>query len=78
MIETSVARPSAVLVQAPPPPPPSTPLSAASDASIATYLAAGDRMRVLTGIFGLICVGLIALLMLTWALGLLPGAVKLF
>jgi hypothetical protein len=72
MLNTLVAPPPpAVLVHA-------APLSVASEASIAAYLAAGDRAHMLAGIFGLVCVGLIALLlMLTWALGLLPGTVRL-
>jgi hypothetical protein len=70
MIDTSVAPPPAVLVHA-------APLSVASDASIAAYLAAGDRVHMLAGIFGLVCVALVALLMVTWALGLLPGTVRL-
>jgi uncharacterized iron-regulated membrane protein len=52
--------------------------SAATDASIAAYAASGQRMHALTGVFGLLGAGLIVLLGLTWALGLLPGAVRLF
>jgi hypothetical protein len=75
VIETSVAPSGAVLVQ--PSAPLSPTLSADSDASIAAYVAAGDRMYMLAGMFGLVCVGLIALLLLAFALGLLSAVVRL-
>jgi hypothetical protein len=45
---------------------------------IDAYLGAGDHMAMIMDITGKICMGLIALIALAWALGVLPGAVKLF
>lgn len=52
--------------------------NAASDASIARYLAAGDRMRAIMDAGLKICAALAVLVIAAWALGLLPGAVRLF
>ena len=52
--------------------------SAAGRASIDAYLAAGDRMaRLMSGALRA-CAVLFVLVLLTWGLGLLPGAVRLF
>jgi hypothetical protein len=51
---------------------------AASNAGIEAYLGAGDHMAMIMDITGKIGMGLIALIALAWALGVLPGAVKLF
>jgi hypothetical protein len=50
----------------------------AADASIARYNASGDQVRSLMDLMWKVCVALFVLVLLTWALGLLPGAVKLF
>ena len=57
---------------------PAIPLSAADQSSITAYLSAGDRAAVLFDIVWKVCVGLMVLILVTWALGLLPGAVRLF
>jgi hypothetical protein len=54
------------------------PLSAADQASIDAYLGAGERAAVAFDIASKVCVGLMVLTLVTWALGLLPGAVRLF
>lgn len=59
-------------------PGPSIPLSAADQASIDAYLGAGERAAVLFDVAWKLCVGLMVLTLVTWALGLLPGAVQLF
>ena len=50
----------------------------AVNTSIARYLAAADRVRILTDVGLKVCVALLVLVALAWAIGLLPGAVKLF
>ena len=52
--------------------------NAATDASIARYLASGERMLVIADVGWKICAAFVVLIMVGWALGLLPGAVKLF
>jgi hypothetical protein len=47
-------------------------------ASIDAYLGAGERAAVLFDVAWKLCVGLMVLTLVTWALGLLPGAVQLF
>jgi hypothetical protein len=47
-------------------------------ASIAAYLESGRRIRGLTDVALVVCVGMFVLVALAWALGVLPGAVKLF
>jgi hypothetical protein len=49
-----------------------------ADATFARYAAAGDRMRVIADVGLKICAVLAVLVLVAWALGLLPGAVKLF
>jgi hypothetical protein len=53
-------------------------LSAADQASIDAYLGAGARMAVVMDVVWKLCVALIVLTLLTWGLGVLPGAVPLF
>jgi len=59
---------------------PTVPLgtSAAANASIDAYLGAGDGMALIMGLTLKVCGTLIVLIALAWAIGLLPGAVKLF
>jgi hypothetical protein len=52
--------------------------NAATDASIARYLASGERMHVIADVGWKICAALAVLIIVAWALGLLPGAVRLF
>ncbi len=59
-------------------PRPALPLSAAGQASIDAYLGAGERAAVVFDVTWKVCVGLMVLTLVTWALGLLPGAVRLF
>jgi hypothetical protein len=52
--------------------------SAAIDASIDAYLGAGDGMAMIMGLTLKVCAALIVLIAVAWALGVLPGAVRLF
>ena len=47
-------------------------------ASVARYVASGQRIRDVMDLVFKVCVGLVVLVALAWALGVLPGAVKLF
>jgi hypothetical protein len=75
MVET-VTKPETIVVE------PSTLAwlgeSAAADANIAAYLNAGDRMRVIMELTMIACAGLLLVVIVAWAVGLLPGAVRLF
>lgn len=51
---------------------------AATEASVAAYLAAGERMGVFVDICWKVCAGLMVLVALAWVFGLLPAAVKVF
>ena len=51
---------------------------AASNAGIEAYLGAGDHMAMIMDITSKIGMALVALIALAWALGVLPGAVRLF
>jgi hypothetical protein len=46
--------------------------SQAITASIERYLASGERVRMLTDVGFKVCIGLAVLVVLAWALGLLP------
>jgi hypothetical protein len=61
-------------------PPSAAPLgdSPATDASIASYLGAGERMQALMDVTWKTCAVVLVLVALAWAFGLLPGAVRLF
>ncbi len=59
-------------------PRPALPLTAADQASIDAYLGAAERVDVLFDAAWKLCAGLMVLTLVTWALGLLPGAVRLF
>ncbi len=48
------------------------------DASIAAYLGAGERMQTLMDITWKSCAVLLVLIVIGWAMGLLPVAVRLF
>jgi hypothetical protein len=52
--------------------------SPAAQAGIAAYIASGERVRALTDLAWKLCVGLIVLIVVAWAVGALPAAVKLF
>ena len=47
-------------------------------ASMARYVASGQGARDVMDLVFKACVGLVVLIALAWALGVLPGAVKLF
>ena len=47
-------------------------------ASTASYLESGERARRLTVLALTLCVAVLLLVALAWALGILPGAVNLF
>ncbi len=53
-------------------------LTAADQAKIDAYLGAGERAAVLFDAVWKVCAGLMVLTAVTWVLGLLPGAVRLF
>ena len=50
----------------------------ATPGSVVAYLESGQRMRQLTDLVLKVCVTVVVLVALAWALGVLPGAVKLF
>lgn len=52
--------------------------SPAAQAGIAAYLASGERVLTLMDVAWKLCVGLIVLVVVAWAFGALPGAVKIF
>jgi hypothetical protein len=52
--------------------------NAATDASIARYLGAGDSIATLMDIGWKVCAVLFVLVAVAWALGVLPLAVRLF
>jgi hypothetical protein len=54
------------------------PRSPEAQASTERYLGSGDRMAALLDPVWKLCVGLMVLIVVAWALGVLPGAVRLF
>jgi hypothetical protein len=76
MVESAISPGSAVVA----PPPEGSRLgdNAETDASIAAYLGAGDRMQTWMDIAWKVCAVLLVLIVIAWALGMLPVAVKLF
>jgi hypothetical protein len=50
----------------------------ATPASVVAYLESGQRIRQLTDLALKVCMAVLVLVALAWALGVLPGAVKLF
>ena len=50
----------------------------ATNASIVAYLESGERIRRLTDVALKVCVAILVLVALAWALGVLPAAVRLF
>jgi hypothetical protein len=50
--------------------------SAATNASIARYLAAGEQMRVIAGWAALACLALMAVFVVAMAVGILPVTVR--
>jgi len=75
MVESAISPTLAVVARAVPPRLGDTP---ETNASIAAYLGAGERMQTLMDIAWKACAVLLALIVIAWALGMLPGAVKLF
>ena len=49
-----------------------------TDASIAAYLGAGERMQTLMDLTWKSCAVLLVLIVIAWAMGVLPVAVRLF
>jgi hypothetical protein len=76
VVQASIPVPASVVIQ--PSPATSVAVSAATDASIAAYLAAGEGMRILAGWVFVACLGLMLVVAIAWALGVLPVAVPLF
>jgi hypothetical protein len=52
--------------------------SPAAKISIDRYVASGERVRGLMDIAYKVCLGVVVLVAVAWAFGVLPGAVKLF
>lgn len=50
----------------------------ATNASIAAYLSAGERMQSLMDVTWKLCAGLFLLVLAAWLMGLLPAAVSVF
>ncbi len=75
MAASSAASVLAVSEQAPSTGPVATP---ATTASIDAYLESGERIRGLTDLALKVCMALLVLIAVAWAVGVLPGAVKLF
>ena len=50
----------------------------ASQASIAAYLGSAERMLAVTDLTWKLCGGLLVFVLVVWALGVLPGAIRLF
>jgi hypothetical protein len=61
-----------------PPTAASLPADAAIDASIARYLGAGERASTVMVMSMRVCIALLVLVVVAWALGLLPVAIRLF
>jgi hypothetical protein len=79
MVDAVVPAPVPVIpVVAPPHTVASLGSTAEIEASINAYLGAGDGMATIMGLTLWACAALIALIAVAWALGVLPGAVRLF
>ncbi|MDQ6672634.1 MAG: hypothetical protein M3069_18155 [Chloroflexota bacterium] len=65
-------------VASPPAPAGSPGISAAANTSIDAYLGAGDGMASIMGSTVIVCAALLVLIAAAWAIGVLPGAVRLF
>jgi hypothetical protein len=50
----------------------------ATQASIAAYLGSADRMLAVTDLTWKVCAALLVTVLVTWAAGVLPGAIRLF
>ena len=50
----------------------------AAQASIAAYLGSAERMLAVTDIAWKACAGLMVLILIAWAAGILPGAIRPF
>ena len=59
-------------------PTPSLADNPATEASIATYLGSAERMLAVTDLTWKLCAALLVLILVAWAAGILPGAVRLF
>ena len=60
-----------------PAPQPSLADNPATQASIAAYLGSAERMLTVVDLAWKVCAGLIVLVLIAWAAGVLPGAVRL-
>jgi hypothetical protein len=49
----------------------------ATQASIAAYLGSAERMLAVTDVAWKVCAGLMVLILVAWAAGVLPGAIRL-
>ena len=49
----------------------------ATQASIAAYLGSAERMLAVTDLTWKMCAGLLVVIVVAWALGVLPGAIRL-
>ena len=67
---------SAVVVQ--PDRQPSLADNPVTQASIAAYLGSAERMLAVTDLTWKMCAGLLVVIVVAWALGVLPGAIRLF
>ena len=66
---------AAVVLQ--PAPQPGLADNPATQASIASYLGSAERMLALTDITWKVCAALLVIVLVAWAAGVLPGAIKL-
>ncbi len=57
---------------------PVTAVQTASDHSVEAYLASAEQTKALAAITLYVASALIVLILLAWALGILPGAVRIF
>ena len=73
MVDVAISSPRVAVVE-----PPQLGDTPETDASIAAYLGAGERMQTLMDITWKSCAGLLVLIVIAWAMGLLPIAVRLF
>ena len=59
-------------------PQPSLADNPAAQASIATYIGSAERMLAVTDLTWKVCAGLLVVILIAWATGVLPGAIRLF
>jgi hypothetical protein len=51
--------------------------TAETQASIAAYIGSAERMLAVTDVAWKVCAGLMVLILVAWAAGVLPGAIRL-